>query len=220
MVLERGRQSFDLHAWEDAYRQLQDADQRTPLDLDDVERLAAASYLSGRGPESVELWTRAHEAYLARGDAEQAAHCAVFVAYELWASGEYAQFGGWVGRAKKVLDIAGLNCAERGYICIAEAMQLMDSGDGATAHARFTQAAGYAERFQEPSLGAFAGIGRGHALLRLDRSGEGLSMIDEAMVSVTAGEVTPTMAGTIYCASNIACHEIQELRRRRSGPPR
>jgi pimeloyl-ACP methyl ester carboxylesterase len=54
-ALERGRGSFERRAWGDAYVQLSAADLRTPLELDDLERLAAAAYLSGRDPESEAL---------------------------------------------------------------------------------------------------------------------------------------------------------------------
>ena len=37
---------------------------------------------------------------------------------------------------------------------------------------------------------------------------EGLSLLDEAMVSVISGELSPIFTGTIYCGVISGCHRI------------
>lgn len=48
-AIDQGRESFAAQAWADAYAQFSIADQRSPLRPDDLERLAAAAYLTGPG---------------------------------------------------------------------------------------------------------------------------------------------------------------------------
>lgn len=71
-------------------------DRRTPLEPEDVERLATATYLVGRDGDSVRLWERAHHELLSRGDTERAARCAFWLAVGLLDRGELAR-GGWAG---------------------------------------------------------------------------------------------------------------------------
>lgn len=45
--LERARASFAKRSWGDALKEFAAADASSPLDLEDLERLAVAAYLSG-----------------------------------------------------------------------------------------------------------------------------------------------------------------------------
>ena len=80
-------------------------------------------------------------------------------------------------------------------------------------HAEFTQAAEIAHRFGDRGLASLACAGRGRALIRLDKVPGGVALLDEAMVAVIAGHVTPILAGDIYCIVLEACQETFDLRR-------
>jgi hypothetical protein len=83
--------------------------------------------------------------------------------------------------------------------------QSLAAGDPATAYAACSQAAEIGDRFRDPDLKSFAGMARGLALIRLGETTQGVASIDEAMVAVTAGEVTAMIAGIVYCGVIGAC---------------
>jgi DNA-binding CsgD family transcriptional regulator len=101
----------------------------------------------------------------------------------------------------------------RGYLLIPSAIERIVQGDPGAGHAAFSQIAGIARRFEDHDLASFACHGRGRSLICLGRISEGVALLDEAMVAVTAGEVSPILAGDIYCSVLEACQEIFDLRR-------
>ena len=88
-------------------------------------------------------------------------------------------------------------------------------GDPASAHDIFAEAATIGERFSDSDLVACGRMGQGRALIRLGHSAAGVELLDEVMVAVTAGEVSPIYAGLLYCSLIEACQEIFDMRRAR-----
>ena len=212
-TLRRGRKSFAQRAWSDSHRLLTAADRDGALEPEDLERVATAACLLGRDDESEAFRARAHQAFVHRGDYEGAARSAGWLAFGLLQRGAVAPASGWLARAARILDEAQLDCVVRGYLLIPSAIQYLVQGDAAAGHAAFSQAAEIASRFDDSDLASLARQGRGRALIQLGNIAEGVALLDEAMVAVIAGDVTPILAGNIYCSVLEACQETFDLRR-------
>ncbi|HET6681260.1 MAG TPA: hypothetical protein VFG84_08655, partial [Gemmatimonadaceae bacterium] len=63
-ALAAGREAFQRQAWQEAYDALEAADRHGLLAAADLERAAAAAYLSGRDEEHCRYLERAHRLHL------------------------------------------------------------------------------------------------------------------------------------------------------------
>ncbi|MFG2982237.1 LuxR C-terminal-related transcriptional regulator [Streptomyces sp. NPDC048258] len=194
---------------------LSEADRHEPLGPEDLERLALAAHLIGKAPESDDLWTRAHHAWLTRDDVPRAVRCVFWLGLDLVLSGEWARAAGWTARARRLLDAGQADCVEEGYLLALEGLRSYLAGDTANAEAVSEQALTLATRFGDPDLTNFALVSLGESRIRLGQVDEGVRLLDEAMVAVTAGEVSPIVTGLAYCAVIATCHEAFDLHRAR-----
>lgn len=211
--LTRGREAFQQLAWRDAYEHLSAADQQDSLDADDLDRLARAAYLTGHVDAANDTWERTHRAFLDRGEIAPAARCAFWLGLTLVQRGEHARGGGWIGREARLLEEASLDCVEQGYLRVPVALQTLEGGDPEAAYGSFVEITELADRFGDADLRALGRLGQGRALIMQGRVAQGMAMLDEAMVAVTTGDVSPLAAGIVYCAMIIACRAVFDLRR-------
>lgn len=209
----RGREAYERRAWSDAYAHLSAAERQGALAAADLERLAMAAYLTGGVVAAAGAWERAHLAYVAAGDVPRAVRCAVWLGLTLLNRGEHARGGGWLARAQRVLDESALDCVERGYVRLPVAVQALYEGDADAAYEVSVEVGDVADRFGDPDLMALSRLGQGQALVGGGDVRRGVAMLDESMVAVTAGEVSPIVAGIIYCAVIIVCQGVFDLRR-------
>jgi hypothetical protein len=61
---------------------------------------------------------------------------------------------------------------------------------------------------------------QGLILISQGRVAEGVSLLDEAMTSVVAGELSDFFTGAVYCGVIGACLEIADVRRAKTGARR
>jgi DNA-binding CsgD family transcriptional regulator len=211
--LERGRRSYASRAWIDAYRSLSDADQAVSLAAEDLELLATSAYMIGRDDDFVSGLERAHYLFLDGGEALRAVRCAFWLGINLTTRGEMSRATGWFGRAQRLLEREQRDCVERGYLLIPGLLQHVGGEDWEAASDTAAEAAEIGERFGDRDLFALAVHEQGHALIRQGRVEEGLGLLDEAMIAVTAGELSPIVTGLVYCSVIAYCQELYELRR-------
>ena len=199
----------------DAYKSLSGADAAAPLEAEDLELLARSAYMLGRDVDYVRGLERAHHACLDAGEAPRAARCAWWIGHNLLFRGETAPAMGWFARGQRLLEREERDCVERGYLLIPVVLQHVFGGDHEAAYAIAAQAGEIGERFGDQDLVAIALMEQGHALGRQGRVAEGLRLVDETMVAVTAGELSPVVAGIVYCNTIAFCRDVYELRRAR-----
>jgi DNA-binding NarL/FixJ family response regulator len=211
-TIKRGRGSLRKQAWNTAFSHLSAADREAPLDAEDLQRLATAAHLSGREVSSLELLARAHRSFLNAGEPQRAARCAIWLCLTTMYSGEMAQANGWLARASRLLDSQG-ECVEQGYLQLAAGIRSVRGGNGAEGNAALVQAAAIGRRFGDMDLVTMGLHGQGRALIRSGKIARGVALLDEAMVAVMAGEVSPTIAGVVYCSVLESCRETFDLRR-------
>jgi DNA-binding CsgD family transcriptional regulator len=211
---ERARGAYRLREWADAFALLTAADQESPLPPDDLELWVTAAYLTGRDDTGDDLSARACRE-CAGADPARAARHATRLAILLLLRGEAARSGGWLTRARRLLDERGGDCAERGYLLVPAAVEHLVGGDPAAAEAASGEAAAIGERFGDDDLMALGRLGVGQALVAAGRTGPALALLDEVMVAVTSDEVSPIFAGILYCAVIETCQEAFDLRRAR-----
>jgi DNA-binding CsgD family transcriptional regulator len=184
------------------------------LDLEDLDRRAVAAYLSGREDESLSLWEEGHHACAGAADPVGAARFGLRLSSALGFKGDIPRMSGWVERVRRLLDDAGVDCVELGFVEHGTGMcRIFQDGDIVSARAGFERAAKVAERFGDRELLTLARIGTGRCLIYLGELGEGLSLLDEAMVSVEAREISPIAVGDAFCTVIDACFELFDLAR-------
>lgn len=210
------RAACESSRWGDAWRLLSEVDPNA-LDVDDLDRLATAAFLTGHDHDAFATWTRAHQICVAEGTVHRAAYFGARLGQALGFMGDIARCRGWVDRVGGLLEEAGIDCVEQGYLEHGLGMmRLFEAGDLAGAHAHFVKAAKIAARFADRELATLARIAEGRMLIYLGDLAEGMALLDGAMVSIEAGDLSPLATGDAYCTVIDACSELFDLGRCRA----
>jgi DNA-binding CsgD family transcriptional regulator len=212
--LERGREAYARSSWAAAYDALAAAEGAVPLDAADLVLLSTAAYMLGREDEWMRLLGDACGRFAESGDACRAARCAFWVGMQLAIRGQTGPATGWLGRTHRLLESEG-DCVERAYLLMPVAIQREAEGDVDGSAETAASAADAARRFGDPDLFALALFTQGDVLARHARVREGLALLDEAMVAVTAEGVHPIVTGIVYCGVILACEDVHDVRRAR-----
>ena len=212
--LDRAREYHRRHAWADACDAFQTIDLVAPLEIEDLGRLAESAHLLGRGDEAIGLLQRVYLVHVGDGATGKAVRTAFYLWHALIAKGVFAHAGGWIARAWRLAE-SEPDCAEIGFLLIPEAERQIGEADFAGAFTTAGRVAELAGRLGDCDLVAIAAHLQGRARIKQGRVVEGLALLDEALVEVTAGATSAGITSWIYCSVIDACRELQELRRAR-----
>jgi ATP/maltotriose-dependent transcriptional regulator MalT len=214
-VLEKARESYRRRDWHEAWRALSVADRQAPLAGADLELLAMAAYLLGRDDDYLDALDRAHGVHLSAGETLRAARCAFWLGFRLLMRAETGRSTGWLSRAQRLLERQAGDCAERGYVLLPLVEQQLEAADYEVAYATAASAAEIGERCADADLVACARHQQGRVRLQQGHLERGLALLDEVMVSVTAGELSPLVTGLMYCSVIQACQAVYAFGRAR-----
>jgi DNA-binding CsgD family transcriptional regulator len=195
--VQRAREAFENNAWRDAHEAYLAADAVEAIGGDDLERLAVAACLVGRDRDFLMYKERAHRAHVAANRGQRAARDAFWLALFSLFRGDVGQANAWVARAERL--ITDPDCAEHGYLALEMARESAELG----------------ERCGDADLVAGARHQQGRAAIQSGRIAEGIKLLDETMLAVVAGELSPIMTGLMYCSIIEACRGAYEWNRAR-----
>jgi len=213
--LDRARRAYRQRAWADAFQAFSRADQEAPLEAEDLELLAMTAYLVGRDDEYCSTLERAHFAHLNAGHCARAVRCAFWLGFRLLMRSEMGRATGWLGLAERLLKDETRECAERGYLLLPDVELRLESGDLDGAYAAATDAASIGERCRDADLIACARHQQGRIRLQQGQVESGLALLDETMIAVTAGRLSPLVTGLMYCSVINACQQVYAIDRSR-----
>jgi DNA-binding CsgD family transcriptional regulator len=213
--LERGRASYDRRDWAEAFDAFVHAEGRAPLGRDDLERLVWSAALTGHNEAFLGALEQLHKACVEARERAPAARAAFWIGFHLSSLGASSRATGWLARAKRLVEDEGEPCAERGYLLLPTVYRHLGAADNVAAHAVASEAAEIGEGCHDGDLVALARNLQGRALLRQGRIEPGLALLDEVMLAVTSGELSPLVTGIVYCNVIVTCQQIYALDRAR-----
>ncbi|WP_336852365.1 helix-turn-helix transcriptional regulator [Sinomonas albida] len=216
--LTDGRRLYDAQAWTDALTAFERADDAAPLPAGDLRRYAFSAFLVGREQQCIDLLGRAFRGFLDANDGAAAARTAFWLAVTHSTRRDAARAEAWGRRMAGIVAAEGLD-AERALVAAGLGRVALESSsptDVRRALDLSRQAIVIARPAKDTDTEVLSRLNAGWALLRLGSTSEGLAELDEAMATVTSGEVqTPLVNGIAYCSVISASLSASDVARAR-----
>jgi DNA-binding CsgD family transcriptional regulator len=210
--LVAARAKYEQGDWAAAFEGWSELD---PAELTDTDlaKLATAAYLLGQHDTCVAALQRCFQLRIDTGAREAAARCAFWLAYVSLTTWQRAVGRGWTARARRLVDELGTDTVEHGYVRVAEMFGHITAGEFDEVPACVADIIEYGRRFADPDLLVVGLSTEGRMLIFAGEVPAGLARFDEAMVGITAGEVSALFAGDSYCSMIEACQEVCDFGR-------
>jgi DNA-binding CsgD family transcriptional regulator len=177
-----------------------------------LEGLAEALYLEREYAASAAHYERAYAAHRRERNAMAAGRAARTLA---WITGnvlgDWAVRNGWLARARTILEQAGEDRPEHGWVAIIKAFS---EPDAQVREALLREAIAIGRRFGDPDIEFLALSYLGGLFVMTDRVEEGLAFSDEALAALCAGELTElATVDEIFCGLFWACELVNDVPR-------
>jgi DNA-binding CsgD family transcriptional regulator len=177
-----------------------------------LEGLAEALYLERQYAVSAAQYERAYSAYRRERDlmaAGRAARTAAWITGNVL--GDWAVQSGWFARARAILEEAGEDRPEHGWVLI---IRSYTEPDAQVRERLLREAMAIGRRFGDPDI-EFEALGYLGALFVLtDRVEEGMVLLDEALAAACAGELTDlATVDSMFCGFYWACELVNDVPR-------
>jgi DNA-binding NarL/FixJ family response regulator len=183
------------------------------INADGLAAYFEAVWWLGRTDDALRLAAAAYAALVDDSRQDEAIRTALWLGAWHIVRGDEPQGFGWFGRAARLAEDIPESPAHGYLLLFTEIQANMMAGEPAKALATARRVHDLGRRFDDPNLVAAALHGEGRALLKLGQVVDGLALIDEAMVDVLQGRITPFFTGNLYCFTLEACHEVADWRR-------
>jgi DNA-binding CsgD family transcriptional regulator len=209
--LERAHDAVARRSWAEAYsiyHELGSSD----LAPAEWESFADAAWWMGHQDGSTAARQKAYTGFAEAGDDRSAGRVAGRLSIEHFLREEPAVGAGWLARAQRHAQ-ALPDCVELGFLAMLQGAIAFYGRDFDAALPLLEHGREIGERFGDRDLLGMTIHLQGLILIASGRTGEGVTMLDEAMTSVVAGELSDYFTGAIYCNVIDACLGIADVRR-------
>ena len=208
-----GMRAWSSHDWSTAYAELKATLRAPEAEPDHLEALAESAWWMGEIDDTIAARERAFSIYVDAHRDIDAARVAVQVAENHAHRLEVSEARGWMQRASRLLEGMG-ETPELGELRRLESVFALGA-DGGVDHA--LDLAQEVERIGKVTANRdleMLGLhDKGRYLVIGGEVGEGFGLMEEAMVSVVTGELTPIVTGRIYCNMIEICVSTADYKR-------
>jgi DNA-binding CsgD family transcriptional regulator len=177
-----------------------------------LEGLARGAHLESDYAGTIELYERAYGAYRREGALLSAARAARTVSwFRGWIYGEWAVASGWMSRTRGLLEQAGDNTQERGWVLLADAAAGSDLDQQRRLYRTVIE---LAQHYRDADLECEARSRLGVMLVLSGLVDEGMLELDETLAAACGGEVEDlSVVEGIFCGLFYACERVHDVAR-------
>jgi len=211
--ISSGMRAWERGEWATAYEQLLPLLEAENGEPEQLEALAESAWWCGSLDDTIAAQERAFKVHSAAGRTIDAAGLAIDLAeHHAWRLQPSAARG-WIARASRLLEDQPPTAA-LGNLRRLEAVLVADSENGLQkALALATQVEEIGRDIGDRDVEVLGLHDRGRFSIAAGDVSHGMALMEESMVSVLTGEVSPRVTGRIYCNMIDVCASMADYRR-------